>query len=145
MKHLLLLIVLTATAFTGSSQALTPALNIFSEDTVLCFSTDQSRALAKHLVKGLYCDSILHETQAELAMLNHLVLVKDSSNALLKQKNLNYQGIILNRDKLFAKQSALLADSDKRFRRERQRKRRLEAGLFIVSSLSFAAIIAATH
>jgi hypothetical protein len=136
MKKLRLLIALAATSFSAFSQSLTPKVQVQNKDTLFCFTIPQSKAIAKHLENGRYCDSVLVKTENEIELLNQLQAVNDSCILVLKMKTENQQNIITNQEAVIGNINNDLKQADKKFRRERWQKRLFAAGIFVFATLT---------
>lgn len=132
-------------AFTGSSQVLTPVVNVSVSDTVFCFNQNQCRILATHLVKGQYCDSILQQTEQELKKRQELDSMNQRSICLLEEQARNYQCIVSEQDSVATVLTKQIQDCNKQLRRQRWQNRFLKTGCIIVSSLSIVGFIAVTR
>lgn len=132
-------------AFTCSSQALRPIINFSLSDTLFCFNQNQCKVIAAHLLAGQYCDSLLKQSEQEIVEWHRLDSTNQKSICLLEEKERNYQCIVSEQGIIVSSLTKQVQECNKQIRRQRWQKRFFEAGFFIVSSISFAAFIAATH
>lgn len=133
MKKLMLLIALTAMSFTGSSQNLTPKVQVQNKDTVFCFTIPQSKVIAKHLENSRYCDSVLMQTENEVELLHQLQAINDSSLVIMKMKSENQQTIMLNQEAVIGDLHLEVQQTEKKLKSERWQKRLFAAGFFVMT------------
>lgn len=145
MKKYLVSLSFMLMAFTCSSQALTPIVNVSVSDTFFCFTQIQCRALASHLVSGQYCDSLLKQSEQEIVEWHRLDSTNQKTICLLEEREHNYECIISEQGIIVNVLTKQVQDCNKQIRRQKWQKRLFQAGFFIMSSISFAAFIAAAH
>jgi len=65
-----------------------------NDETLFCFSIQQSAEIATHLVNSRFCDSLQGICEKQTAVSTRLISVKDSSLCLLENKLYNQNLII---------------------------------------------------
>lgn len=76
---------LVLTSLPASSQRLTPRV-IVQQDTLLCFTVDQSRDLLGRVTSGEYCDSLLSEYKGLVEQKDVLIAEKDNLVSNLEEQ-----------------------------------------------------------
>lgn len=140
MKAFHIWIVLTAWACTAFSQALSPKVIQQNGDTLFCFSLSQSRAIAKHLIAGQYCDSLLVLSEQRVGQLVRLNTIADSSILGLTKKSFNQDLMLRNQGREITELNLRLTQSDKKFKAERWQKY-----LFLVSTVALGTWLLSKH
>lgn len=138
MKKLILSIAFIVTGFTTSSQSLAPQIRIQESDTVFCFTMEQSRSLAKHLVKSVYTDSLLNETNLELDHYYQLVFVKDSAINVTDLRIKNQEELIRISDCIIADQNIQLHLANIITRRQKWQKWLFAVGMVLTGALAIS-------
>ncbi len=134
MKKLLIWIALTALSCTATSQNLSPKVEWQGSDTLFCFTMPQARIIAKHLERGLYCDSLLEYTETQVRQLYQLQATGDSTLLCMKKKNTNQEHLLGNQRLEIADLNRVLEQSEKKLKNQRRQK-----CLFIVTTVFLGA------
>lgn len=140
MKAFHIWIVLTAWACTAFSQALSPKVIQQNTDTLFCFSLNQSRTIAKYLVQGRYCDSLLLQSEQQSRQLLQLKALADSSVQDLTRKSFNQDLLLRNQAREISGLNLKLTQRDKEFKAERWQKY-----LFLVSTVALGTWLLSKH
>ena len=70
----------------ASSQSLTPILHQHDQDTVFCWTIQQSQSLAQLIETGQWCDSISHFQQQQINQLETLATIRLQQLETCQQK-----------------------------------------------------------
>lgn len=111
-------------------------MHIENNDTLFCFSMQQARVLAKQLVRGLYCDSIVVKLGMEADTLQQLQADRDSTIKALKTEYLLENMLVNNQKASIAELTATLSSSHALLRRERRQKQACLFGMLVLSGLA---------
>lgn len=74
-------------SLSASSQTLKPILRLQNNDTLLCFSINQSRVIAKYISEAQFCDSIKVKQDSLICIMKEELSLKDSAFYCLNQRN----------------------------------------------------------
>lgn len=73
--------------FSQTERTLTPTIHLQGTDTLLCFTTDQAKEIAKQLSSGDNCKEQLYQYAVIVEKLDTIITVKNRQIDVLKQKD----------------------------------------------------------
>ena len=118
------------------SQDLTPLLKKQENDTLFCFTIEQSRLIAKIHEKGRYDKLLLVKTNQENHKLKQLAKTKDT---IIKDQHI----LIAKKDTIIDNTSELLALSDQNLKAtQKQLKKKKTKNVFLTVGLAIVSIVA---
>lgn len=95
LKLLIIFMAINCCIFSQTS-TLKPIVQVQGSDTVFVFTINQSKFIAKSILNGMYCDSLLLSLSNQIQSLNEVNKNCEGRIAFLKQVEFNSNSIIQN-------------------------------------------------
>lgn len=124
------------TSFSCFSQNLKPTVQQIDDDTVFCFTINQSREIAKRIESGSYKDSIASRLEQENTRLHLITLKKDTTISSLETKILNLDSINQYQEVNIELLNKTIRAKDRKIKRSRFHKTLLGIGLGVITVIA---------
>jgi hypothetical protein len=119
------------------SQTLRPQVISFSGDTMLAFTVPQSKEIAKHITKALFCDSLAYEYRSALSLCDTTISYKNSQIKALNSRIASKDKIIENLES----ETGILGEKINKLGSDIKKQKLQKTGALIISAVLLVLVI----